>query len=173
MNKRVNVRFNEINNIQDIMYLAGVIDAAGVFGFGKYKYRKKNGVVYDQWTINLIVYASYRGLVMELNRIVGGDREFLLRGAKCNLKNCKLGDARHYCKSRWQCNGKVLRHVLEVTHPFIKGPVKRARIILDILRTMNSSHALTGVPPEIQKRREELLAEWKLLKTIEGGRYKE
>lgn len=167
-----NVKFNEIETKEDMIYLAGLIDGCGVFGFSKSSSRSNKGTVYNTWVVNLIMGISHPGVHEELKRIFGVDRVYKLKRDKCNIKNCLRRDEHHHCKSKWLFNARILRHLLDKTIHLIKGPHIKAYICLEVLRTFSSSYGMKGVPPKLLERREELLEQWKLLRPKESGRYR-
>lgn len=140
-------------------YMAGILDGEGSLSIGNYSGNRKNGDKHFQ--VNISVSSTDKPLIDWIYDTFGG-----YRGEYTPKQMSRNGRKQVY---RWQCSSDRLRHICEITLPYLIIKKRQAEILIEMRKTYNGSHSQKGkwntqkIPQEILDIRQSFFLELKSL----------
>jgi hypothetical protein len=146
------VKFNTSHEIWQIAYLAGLIDGEGCFYIGNVKQGKYgNGL---QWHSMLKITSCDEELVVWLENTFGGSKDSRYRWTSKQKFTRPVFN--------WQATGPMLDYLLPLVDPYLIIKKKQCDI-MKRYRLTSKNIGSKRLPPEINKKRLELLNEMRNL----------
>lgn len=140
------VKFFTNQTLEQLAYLAGIVDGEGCFYFGRVKQgRYGNGT---QWHCKLAVTSCDQCLTDWLNKLFGGTKE----------QRYRYTSKRAYERPvyRWDASGLMLDYILPLILPYLIIKKKQCQIMIEIRKTYKNIGS-KRLPESIVAIREEFL----------------
>lgn len=141
------VKFTTNQTLQQLAYLAGIVDGEGCFYFGKVKQgRYGNGT---QWHCHLSVTNTDKRLINWLNDLFGGNSE----------RRYRWTSKKTFCRPiyKWQASGKMLDYICPVILPYLIVKRDQCLTFLKIRKTY-ANIGNKRLPDDIVEKRTHLLS---------------
>jgi hypothetical protein len=145
--------------IEDLAYLAGVIDGDGTIVIGKTRSRAKSGIFYPRYDLRVAVYNTDERLMLWIEERFGGHVYTVRRNKP--LPNRRVA-------YKWTLGQRQAAILLKQVRPYLVIKAAQSDLALKFQESKMSANAgrKGGVPAEIEAQR----AEWMLgMKLLNGG----
>jgi hypothetical protein len=121
--------------IEDICYLAGIVDGEGSLYIGNFSCNKKTGVPHYQ--TNLAIANTEKGLIEWLVSVFGGMmREYTPKQTPKNSRKKVYS---------WTTSGERLTHICELIHPYSTIKKREIEIMLAMRETYEPLNTKKGI----------------------------